>query len=74
MFESERAEEVQAMVEASPEFKRLYQLHRDLDKAVLDAELGVRPIDDRRLAEMKKEKLRAKDRLTVLWEQRQTPA
>lgn len=74
MFENERAEEVQAMVESNPEFKQLYRLHRDLDKAVLDAELGVRPIDDRRLAEMKKEKLRAKDRLTVLWEQRSATA
>lgn len=74
MFENERAEDVQAMVQANPEFKRLYQLHRDLDKAVLDAELGVRPIDDRRLAEMKREKLRAKDRLTALWEQRSATA
>lgn len=74
MFENERAEDVQAMVASNPEFKQLYQLHRDLDKAVLDAELGVRPIDDRRLGEMKKEKLRAKDRLTALWEQRSTPA
>lgn len=74
MFENERAEDVQVMVETNPEFKRLYQQHRDLDKAVLDAELGVRPIDDRRLAEMKKEKLRAKDRLTALWEQRSATA
>jgi len=35
---------------------------------VRDAELGVLPIDDVTLHNMKKEKLRAKDILTSMWE------
>ena len=52
------------------EFKRLYHRHKDLDKQVMDAELGVRPMDDMTLHSLKKEKLRAKDRLFFLWEHR----
>jgi hypothetical protein len=35
---------------------------------VLDAELGVLPIDDNRLMQMKREKLAAKDRLTEMFD------
>jgi len=70
MFENQRQEEVQALLDHSDEFKRLLTRHKELDRAVLDAELGVRPLDDLALAAMKKEKLRAKDRLTSIWERR----
>jgi uncharacterized protein YdcH (DUF465 family) len=70
MFENQNADDVQAMLERNDEFKRLFQRHRELDKQVLDAELGVRPMDDMTLHSLKKEKLRAKDRLTFLWERR----
>jgi len=70
MFENQSADDVQAMLERNDEFKRLFQRHRELDKQVLDAELGVRPMDDMTLHSLKKEKLRAKDRLTFLWERR----
>lgn len=70
MFENQ-AEEVQAFMEKNEEFKRLYLRHKELDKEVMDAELGVRPMDDFTLTNKKKEKLRAKDRLTYLWEHRQ---
>lgn len=70
MFENQNADDVQAMLERNDEFKRLYQRHRELDKQVLDAELGVRPMDDMTLHSLKKEKLRAKDRLTFIWERR----
>jgi uncharacterized protein len=70
MFENQRQEDVKALIDHNDEFKRLYSRHKELDKAVLDAELGVRPIDDLSLVAMKKEKLKAKDRLTYLWEHR----
>ena len=68
MFEGQSQTDIEAMMKASPEFRQLYQKHKDLDKKVLDAELGVLPIDDNTLAQMKREKLAAKDRLTRLYE------
>jgi uncharacterized protein YdcH (DUF465 family) len=68
MFEAQSQAEIDAMMKANPEFRQLYQRHKDLDKRVLDAELGVLPIDDTTLAQMKREKLAAKDRLTRLYE------
>ena len=68
MFEGQPQAELDAMMKSSNEFKQLYQRHKELDRQVLDAELGVLPIDDVTLARMKREKLAAKDRLTRLYE------
>ncbi len=68
MFEGQPQAELDAMLKSSNEFKQLYQRHKELDRQVLDAELGVLPIDDATLARMKREKLAAKDRLTRLYE------
>lgn len=70
MFEEQPQLEIDALIKANPEFKQLYQRHRDLDRKVMDAELGVLPIDDNRLARMKREKLAAKDRLVQLYDTR----
>ncbi|MDX2298466.1 MAG: YdcH family protein [Xanthomonadaceae bacterium] len=72
MFEGQPAADVEALLSSDPEFRRLYRRHRQLDKQVLDAELGVLPMDDVTLARMKKEKLHAKDRLTRLFSQHTT--
>ena len=72
MFEGQPAADVEALLSSDPEFRRLYSRHRQLDKQVLDAELGVLPMDDVTLARMKKEKLHAKDRLTRLFSQHTT--
>ncbi|HEY1139754.1 MAG TPA: YdcH family protein [Lysobacter sp.] len=68
MFEEQPQQEIDALMRSNPEFKQLYQRHRDLDKRVMDAELGVLPIDDITLAQMKREKLAAKDRLVRLYD------
>lgn len=68
MFEEQSQLEIDALIKANPEFKQLYQRHRDLDKKVMDAELGVLPIDDNTLNQMKREKLAAKDRLIRLYD------
>ncbi|KRA17700.1 MULTISPECIES: YdcH family protein [unclassified Lysobacter] len=68
MFEERPQPEIDALIKSSPEFKQLYQRHKELDKKVMDAELGVLPIDDVTLAQMKREKLAAKDRLTQLYD------
>lgn len=67
MFEGQPREEVDAMMQ-HPEFKQLYQRHKQLDRQVLDAELGVLAVDDSTLTRMKREKLAAKDRLTRLYD------
>ncbi|QNP41441.1 YdcH family protein [Lysobacter solisilvae (ex Woo and Kim 2020)] len=68
MFEEQPQQEIDALMRSNPEFKQLYQRHRDLDKKVMDAELGVLPIDDVTLNQMKREKLAAKDRLVRMYD------
>ena len=70
MFEGQPQSELEAMMKSDPEFRQLYHRHRELDKKVLDAELGVLPVDDTSLGRMKKEKLNAKDRLTRMFDRR----
>jgi uncharacterized protein YdcH (DUF465 family) len=67
MFEGQPQEEVEALMQHA-EFRQLYQRHKQLDRQVLDAELGVLAVDDGTLARMKREKLAAKDRLTRLYD------
>lgn len=68
MFEGQPQTELDAMMKANSEFRQLYFRHRELDKQVLDAELGVLPIDDTTLGQMKREKLAAKQRLLQMYE------
>ncbi|HZF97288.1 MAG TPA: YdcH family protein [Pseudoxanthomonas sp.] len=68
MFEGQPQSEIDAMLEADPEFKQLYQRHRELDKKVTDAELGVLAIDDATLGQLKREKLHAKEKLLRLYD------
>ncbi len=68
MFENQSGNEVEALLESDSEFRKLFRRHQELDKQVLDAELGVLPLDDITLVKMKKEKLQAKDRLTRILE------
>ena len=67
MFEGQPQAELEALMKGNPEFRTLYQRHKQLDKQVLDAELGVLAIDDLTLTRMKREKLSAKDRLTTMY-------
>lgn len=68
MFEGQAQMELDAILKANNEFRQLYYRHKELDKQVLDAELGVLPIDDTTLSQMKREKLAAKDRLTRMYD------
>ena len=68
MFEGQPQAELDAMLRGNNEFRQLYQRHKELDKQVLDAELGVLPVDDMTLTRMKREKLAAKDRLTRMYD------
>ena len=68
MFEGQPQDELDAMMRSDSEFRQLLQRHRELDKQVLDAELGVLPLDDNILSRMKREKLYAKDRLIRMFE------
>lgn len=70
MFEEQPQPEIDALIKADPQFKQLYQRHKTLDKKVMDAELGVLPIDDTTLGQMKREKLAAKDRLIQMYASR----
>mgnify|MGYP003592731700 FL=1 len=68
MFEGQPQAELAAKMKASPEFRQLYYRHQELDKQVLDAELGVLPLDDTTIGQMKREKLAAKDRLIRMFD------
>jgi uncharacterized protein YdcH (DUF465 family) len=68
MFEGQPQAELDAILKANNEFRQLYYRHKELDKQVLDAELGVLPVDDGTLSQMKREKLAAKDRLTRMYD------
>lgn len=70
MFENQQRDDVEALMKADAEFRRLYQRHKQLDSKVHDADIGVLPIDDVTLSSMKKEKLLAKARLERMWESR----
>lgn len=72
MFEGHQ-HEVESLMQNDSEFRSLYMRHRELDKQVLDAELGVLPLDDMTLVKLKKEKLWAKDRLTHMFERHAVP-
>jgi len=72
MFENQQ-QDVEALIKSDAEFRSLYKRHQELDGKVRDAELGVLPIDDTTLQNMKKEKLRAKDKLTNMWQRYRVP-
>lgn len=74
MFEQHDREDVESLMSRDSEFRQLYHKHRELDSKVRDAELGVLPMDDVTLHNLKKEKLWAKDKLTVMWERRKSAA
>ena len=63
MFEGQPQTELDAILKANNEFRQLYYRHKELDKQVLDAELGVLPIDPATLGQMKREKLATKQQL-----------
>jgi len=71
MFENQQ-KDVEILIKSDVEFRSLYQRHKELDGKVRDAELGVLPMDDTTLHNMKKEKLWAKDKLTHMWERYRT--
>ena len=68
MFEGQPQVELEALMKANTEFRQLYHRHKELDKQVLDAELGVLPVDDTTLAQMTREKLAAKARLPRMYD------
>ncbi|MBO9665174.1 DUF465 domain-containing protein [Dokdonella sp.] len=67
MLEEHQAE-VAELMQKDAEFRSLYYRHKELDSKVRDAELGVLPMDEATLRNMKYEKLHAKDKLTQIWE------
>lgn len=71
MFEAQTQTELEEIMKGNVEFRQLYFLHKELDKKVLNAELGVLAVDETTLSQMKREKLAAKDRLTQMYDQMQ---
>lgn len=57
---------IESLLEGNDEFRELYDRHNELKSQVRDAELGHAPMDSMRLGELKREKLRAKDRMATL--------
>lgn len=73
MFENQQRDDVEALMKADAEFRRLYQHHKQLDSKVHDADIGVLAIDSATLASMKREKLFTKERLERMWANRMHP-
>jgi len=67
MFEDQSPEDLDALIKSNIEFKQLYRRHQELDKKVAAADHNALPIDDMTLAQMKREKLAAKERLLHLY-------
>ena len=59
---------VTALVNENPEFKALFQRHRELDKQVDKAGAGQMAIADEALEQMKREKLQLKDQMYAMIE------
>ncbi len=70
MFETQPQSEINALLQSDSEFRRLYQRHQKLDKQVADALVGALPLAPSAVAQMKREKLAAKERLLRWYEQR----
>jgi uncharacterized protein YdcH (DUF465 family) len=68
MFENQQRDDVEALMKANTEFRRLYHHHQKLDSKVHDAQIGVLPMDEETLSSMKREKLAAKNRLLRMWD------
>lgn len=68
MFEAQTQTELEALMKENVEFRQLYYRHKELDRKVLNAELGVLAVNETTLSQMKREKLHAKDRLTSMYD------
>ena len=68
MFEGQSQAEIETLMKANTEFRQLFYRHRELDRQVMDAELGVLPLDDNTLGMKKKKKLVAKQRLLQMYD------
>ena len=65
---SNRKEDVDKLMNQNIEFRRLFNKHQELDKQVHEAEIGLHPMEDLALVQLKKEKLWAKDQLARMLE------
>ena len=70
MFER-RQVQLDTLMGENIEFRRLYQKHQQLHQQVHEAEIGLHPLEDLALVQLKKEKLRAKDRLSRMIDEHQ---
>ena len=68
MFEAQSQTELEEIMKGNVEFRQLYYRHKELDKKVLNAELGVFAVDETTLSQMKREKLHAKERLLRIYD------
>jgi len=59
-------ETLEKLLAENDDFKSMYQRHAELNKKVDKAGRGELPLSDNSLAEMKKEKLALKDRMTEI--------
>lgn len=67
MFESEK-EIVDDLLKINRDFRRMYNKHDQLNREVDHANRDIRAMDDIALENLKKEKLRLKDRMAALIE------
>ena len=73
MFER-RQMQLDTLLGENIEFRRLYNKHQELHQQVHEAEIGLHPMEDLALVQLKKEKLWAKDRLSRMIDSHQQGA
>ena len=68
MFEHDH-DIVESLLEENNDFKRLYEKHGQIKEKVNEANIGVAPMDDYFLENLKKEKLMLKDQMAAIIEE-----
>lgn len=70
MFEHVPEDVLASHCSADPEFRRLYDHHRKLNRRIDAASIGTEGLSDTHLAELKRDRLRTKEALLRHWDAR----
>lgn len=68
MFEQVADDVLSSYCSAHPEFRRLYDHHRKLNRRIDAAESGTEGLSDDHLAELKKDRLHTKEAMVRHWD------
>lgn len=67
MFEQASDQDIQARCAKDPDFRRLHDHHRKLDRRIDGAEVGVGGLSDAHMSELKRDRLHTKEAMIRRW-------